>query len=321
LRRSIKNDLKPINVLDVKFFEGGLGDSIARLPAIVYILQHCPHVKSIRLFAQDYFREIVEHLFPVEQVKFVGYSQIKEELKRQPSEAYMGTDIRQHSTLHTHLTHHAFHTIVDTQPMHISSYNYPQLNLNILPTKLNLLNKSYAVITTGFTAPVREWLPSEINKVAQWFNLKGITPVFLGKKQNEFREGGITEATFSEGIDYSLGINLIDSTSLLEAAKIMAGAKVVVGIDNGLLHLAGMTQVPIVAGYTSVSAYNRMPIRNGMIGWNTRMVTPSVGCSPCQSQALLHFNFDYRTCYYGDYACIPTMTAQKFIKELEFVCH
>lgn len=320
LRRSIKNDLRPIEVLDVKFFEGGLGDSIARLPVIRYILDHCPHIKSIRLIAQDYFREVVEHVFPVEQVKFVGYSQLKEELLRQPSKAYMGTDLRQHTTLHTHLTHHAFHTIADTQPMHPASYNYLKINPSILPTKLNLFPGSYAVITTGFTAPVREWLPSEINKVAQWFNLKGITPVFLGKTQNEFKSGYKTEAKFREGIDFTLGINLIDQTTILEAAKIMYGAQAVVGIDNGLIHLAGMTDVPIVAGYTTVGATHRMPIRNGMIGWNCRTVEPSVGCASCQSQALIHFDFDYRSCYYGDYACIPTMTAQKFIKQLEMVC-
>jgi hypothetical protein len=174
------------NVLDIKFFEGGLGDSIARLPAVRYILETYPHIKSVRLIAQDYFKPLAEFVFRGYPVKYVGYSELKEELSKRPSQVGTFTDVLQHTTLRTHLTHHAFNVIVNEVPIHPSCYNYIKLNTNLISSDVLVSAKEYAVITVGFTAKVREWLPSEINKVAQWFNLKGITPVFLGKSENKY---------------------------------------------------------------------------------------------------------------------------------------
>ena len=327
--RSIRDNLKPVKMLDIKFMEGGLGDSIARLPAIKYILDSYLHIEKIRIFAQDHFKELCEFALKeyANRIQVYGYSEEREQLIKNPSYAatvtYHTKDLVQHTTLRTHLTHHAFHTLVNEVPLHPSAYNYLKLDIDKLPSSKLIFNAlDYAVITTGFTAAVREFLPSEINKVAQWFTLKGITPVFLGKTQNTFDASSqrTTNATFRPEIDLSLGINLIDQTTHLEAAKIIAGAKVIVGVDNGLLHLAGMTDIPIVGGYTTVNPWHRMPIRNSQIGWNCRAVVPE-GCNFCQTKANFLFGFDFRNCYYGDYKCVSELTAKKFIRELEFVCH
>lgn len=320
--RSIRNNLRPIEVLDVEFTKGGLGDSVARLPTIKYILEQYPHVQKIRLFAQDYFREVVEHFFTPDQVEFVGASKRNEALKERPSSHATHTDTVQHTTLRTHLTHHAFATIVNETPIHPTAYNYLKFDLNKLPSKINLLPKKYIVLTTGFTSLNREFPAKEVNKIAKWADIKDYQVIFLGKKESVYHDKATpTKAEFPEELDLSLGINLIDQTSLLEAAKIMGNAAAVVGVDNGLLHLAGMTDVNIVAGYTTVSQWHRMPIRNNIIGWNVQSINSNIGCAPCQTKANFLYNFDFRTCYYGDYACTKDMTAQAFIRRLEFVCH
>jgi ADP-heptose:LPS heptosyltransferase len=319
--RSIRSDLKPVPLLDVEFTKGGLGDSIARLPTIRYILENYPHVEKIRLIAQDYFKEVVEHFFHPDRVEFVGASDRWNALKANPSKHATHTDTVQHTTLRTHLTHHAFATVVNETPLHPSAYNYLKFDLDRLPTTINLLPKKYIVLTTGYTSKNREFPAKEVNQIVQWAKIKGYDVVFLGKQQSVFHnQMGPTQAYFDDDLDTSLGIDLIDKTTLLEAAKIMGRAAAVVGVDNGLIHLAGMTDVPIIAGYTIVSQWHRMPIRNNVIGYNVQSINSSIGCAPCQTKANFLYDFDFRRCYYGDYKCTEEMNAKAFIKSLEFVC-
>lgn len=319
--RLIKNNLKPIEVLDIEFRSGGMGDSIARLPVIKYILDEIPHVKSIRLFAQDYFKPLVEHCFDKEKVKFFGYSEKKAELTRQPSKAAKLTDVLQHTTMRTHLTKHAFNTIIDQDPVDVKYYNYIQVDRARLPKKpIDIIGK-YVVICIGFTAKVREWPPQEINKVTSWLRSQNITPVFLGKTENTFfagKESAITNIKNTE-IDFSYGVNLVDRTNLLEAAAIIHDAAAIVGVDNGLLHLAGMTNIPIIAGYTSVDPIHRLPIRWNHMGWNCKVIEPSISCKFCQTQANFLYDFDFRNCYYGDYVCVSQMYGEKFVEKLKEV--
>lgn len=318
--RSIKNDLRPIEVLDIEFVRGGMGDSIARLPVIKYLLEEVKHVKNIRLFAQDYFKPLVEHCFPTEKVKFFGFSEKAVELARQPSRYAKITDVLQHTTLRTHLTYHAFNTIIDQNPLEPKHYNYLKVDRARLPKKpIDILGK-YVVICIGFTAAVREWLPEDINKVTSWLCSQKITPVFLGKSESAFRGTESTKATFRrEEIDFASGIDLVDKTSLLEACAVIEGAAAIVGVDNGLLHLAGMTNIPIIGGYTTVNPVHRLPIRWNQLGWNCKIVEPTIGCKFCQTEANFLYDFDFRQCYYGDYKCVSQMWGEKFIEKLKEV--
>lgn len=326
----LESDLRPIPVLDLMTSKGGLGDAIARMPAVNYILVNYQHVKLVRLYVQDYFIPLAEHLLSAHvnsrRLKVFGYSQMETELKARPSQCAMMTDSEHHTTLRTHLTDHAFHTLADYQP-EIEWKNY----LNIYPKRIKQTSNNftpkrkgdYIVITTGFTAPVREWLPAEINKVIHWCVENNYLPVFLGKTESVFWGNASTQGWFRENIAFDQGLNLIDKTDLLEAAKIMAGAAAVVGLDNGLLHLAGCTDVPIVAAYTTVEAKHRAPYRKNKLGWNMYIIEPpkDLKCRFCQTQTSFVYNFDYRNCYYNDYKCLPTITGEAFIKGLKEVLY
>ena len=224
-----------------------------------------------------------------------------------------------------HCLDYAFLKLCDENPP-LTSKNYLKLDVtSILGLGFDLPD-DYAVLTTGFTAEVREWPPEEVNKTAKWLVEQGITPVFLGQTQTETGNKHTIKGTFKEEIDFSQGINLIDKTSLLQAATIMYSAKAVLGVDNGLLHVAGCTDVPIIGGFTTVTPEVRMPVRNNILGWNYYPVVPdkSLECSFCQEKTNFLFGHDYRNCIYKgkkaqENQCTKQMTAEKFIYQLKVV--
>lgn len=123
-----------------------------------------------------------------------------------------------------------------------------------------------------------------------------------------------------------LGLDLIDKTTVLQAANIMSGALAVVGVDNGLLHLAGCSKVPIVAGFTTVSPDIRLPYRDGVLGKDCYVVTPpaTLACRFCQQGTNFLYGHDYRNCLYKndsalDRLCTKSITADRFIHHLEII--
>jgi ADP-heptose:LPS heptosyltransferase len=291
---------------------GGLGDNVARLPAVKYLLDHAPNVTHATVIVPRYFIEFAEHLLEPYGERVTILPEEDATAKADFSLYSPTTDEGVHSTLRTHLTDHAFHTLVDAS-VDDRFKNYLQIRPNEIDVSSFNLPERYVVLTTGFTAPVREWLPEQINAVIDWLSLHNISIVFLGKERVSKDIYGNFD---KDAIQYDRGINLINKTTLLEAAKIMGQARAVVGLDNGLLHVAGCTGVPIVAGYSSVEPKLRMPYRMGRLGHEVRTVTPDTPCQFNQSSTLISLNYDFRQCVCGDYRCLKSMTSRKWIYQL-----
>jgi len=235
------------------------------------------------------------------------------------------TSSTSHDTLKTHLVDHTFHVLANSMGP-IEDKNYRKLN----PSKIDVskfdLPEKYVIITTGFTAAVREFIPQSVNEVVQYIKSKGYEVVFLGNEKSPVHaDKKVLIGTFNTEIDYSQGLNLVNKTSLLEAGKIIAQAKTIVGVDNGLLHLAGTTDVPIVAGFTTVKPEHRAPYRNNELGWNFFPVTPpeSLACRFCQSNWDFVYRHDFRNCFYKEkkldkeIQCTKSLTSDLFIEQLE----
>lgn len=309
-------------VMNCVFNDGGIGDNICRLSAIKYLNTFHPNL-YIKLYVPDYFLEFTKHFFNnKDNLVITPFSQ---KFRYNNSLAAIKTSNDQHTSMSTHLIDHAFNIIVDKQ-VDIEHKNYLQLDLDKINIDKFKLPERYVIITTGFTAEVREMIPESINGVAQYVISKGYTPVFLGsKKAFNGNKGHDIVGNFKSSIDYNVGLDLRDSTTLLQAGKIIAGAKVIVGLDNGLLHLAACSQIPIVMGMTSVLYKHRAPIRNNEYGWNCYPVVPdsSVKCYGCQSNWAYMYKLDFRNCYYKEQKldteiqCIKNLTSDKYIKELE----
>lgn len=291
---------------------GGLGDAIAQMPAIKYILDNHPQV-FIHLWCHDYFVELAKKCFKDRKnIVIRGLSDYKTKYKQ--NQQARSPYAHKTQNLACHLTDHAFFTLTYSQ-VENKHKNYIQIE-PIDVTSFQLPEK-YICITTGFTSMSREWLPESVNGVTDYIIQKGYTPVYLGKGYtHSYQNIGIT-GNFKA--DYSRGVNLIDKTTLLEAHAIMNSSKAVLGLDNGLLHLAGMGKAPIVAGFTTVLPEHRLPYREGKLGHNCFVVVPKeLECFGCQSNmTFADSTHSFTDCFYKDYKCLSLMTADKWIAQLE----
>ena len=293
--------------------QGGLGDLIAQLPAIKYTLDTHPQL-LVNLWLHDYAKPLCEKLFShYGNVTVTGLSEQKE--KYQNDLPARSPYVHRITNLSSHLTDQAFLTIAG-KSVEDKYKNYIQLD-PIDVSEFNLPEK-YVVVTTGYTSDTRIWKAESVNETCDYIISKGYTPVFLGKTY--------TKSYFDTGIvgkfeaDYTKGINLIDKTDLFQAHAIMANSTCTIGLDNGLLHLACMSDVPVVYGFTTVNPEHRLPYRNDKIGHNCFVVMPTkeeLKCIGCQSNmTFVDSSHDFRRCFYSDYLCLDLMSSNKFFKYL-----
>jgi ADP-heptose:LPS heptosyltransferase len=302
--------------VNVFFNQGGLGDYICRIPVLTYLLTNHKHL-TLHVWVPDFFLDLAEHfLCGYENCIVKPFSKAKTELIY--GIQALDSASKHHSSMRTHLVTHGFNMYADMMPS-LRESNYPQLRLEEIELdQITPLPEKYIILTTGYTAPIREWVPKSVNETAKWCKDNGYEVVWLGSKSANAGNGGELKGYFNEGIDYSIGIDLIGDTTLLEASKILAGAQAVVGIDNGLLHLAGCSQVPIVFGCTSVRPEQRLPIRNTCFGWNCEPVVADNNCCGfSQSDLLFIPHHDYKTCYFKKYGCTTAMKSELFIESLK----
>lgn len=307
--------------------EGGMGDCIASLPIQEYITRYHPHVVQ-HLWIPDYFVDFATRcLSPGPIIR--GYSDAKKKFRPE----LLGRSFKGHrvSNFSMHSTDYAATFLLGkTLDPDEKSYLQPKMDDIEFPI-IDELEGRYVVVCTGSTSVVRELLPEYINRICDYLHDKRVIPVFLGKDSVQAGGGSFhIETTFSEQVHWTEGIDLRGKTDMVQACKIISGAKAIVGLDNGLLHLAGCTETPIVGGFTSVRPNHRMPYRHGVLGWNYFPVTLSkeeLACIGCQSNwsfsSLMKHRFE--TCYYApqaeakDIECVKLLTADKYIEQLEKV--
>lgn len=180
------------------------------------------------------------------------------------------------------------------------------------------LPEKYVVVTTEATAENRRLPARTINGITKWLKERGVTPVFIGKT-------AVTE-TYKAEANYGVStygvIDLRDKTNLVEAACVLAKAKAVCGLDNGLIHLACCSSVPVVMYFTNVDPALRVPRRRP--GEQTYVMTPdeTLPCRFCNTNHRYMFGGKGNTCIYPKPAynqCCRRITAEHFIERLEKV--
>jgi len=306
--------------INVLISQGGLGDFIAAVPAMRWLIKNQPD-HHYHFYIPDvcylFIKELMaEHLREQDSIR--RWSKLDSKKETNQPGVHMSW-LTPHTSMRTHLVDYAYHVLCDYSPSG-EDRNYPRLphqhdEAMVQETllKFHVSNASYVVVTTGYTAPVRQWLPKHVNGVTAWLKEQGIVPVFMGKR--DVAPG--MHGSFANDIDFSGSVNLIDQTNLLEAGLIMSRAKCVVGLDNGLLHLAATTDVPIIMGFTSVKPEHRLPQRHGFQGWNIDVIEPeqSLKCRFCQSKRVL-VEHDFKLCIEKTYECLNHLTAERFIEKI-----
>lgn len=227
------------------------------------------------------------------------------------------SQLQLHTALGANPLRLGFNYFADLDYIPAGYHKLPRINGSEVKIRQFNLPKSYVVVTTEATTKSRMLKAETINGMTDWLISKNITPVFLGKKElaAEMNLEHKYEASSPEGLNTNGVLDLRNKTDLLQAACVLANAKVVVGLDNGLLHLAACSDVPIVWGFNTVNPIHRIPPRDGpMIA-----VVPSekLQCRFCQSHTrYVVEGHDFRNCYYDDFKCIDMLTADAFTKSI-----
>lgn len=303
--------------VNVLITDGGLGDLLCELVAIDYNIKHFKHVTFL-VWVPDHMVDFAKHvLTPGATVR--SYSKAKNKYNEKLPGITTGWKSF-HTPMRTHPVDFGFHMLSDKHIYNLDEKSY----LKIRPDEIDIsrfnLPEKYVVIASASVVEVKEMPIETANVIIDYVISKGYTPVFLGKT---FIPTGVKNIHVSPNalqIDYSRGINLLDRTKLLEAAKIMHEAKAVIGMDGGLIHLAGFTDAEIIAGYTLVDPIHIAPIRNGSQTYKFNAVVPDEDIPNRFYQTNTNFNFDEDMRYFeGWQNVVANITPDKFIRYLEEV--
>ncbi len=318
-----------INVISER---GGLGDAIARLPAYRFMHDTFDHV-STTIYIQDGFYDLVRYLLPpTPRRSYRKLSEASWDLQKPIIEF----DMERLTTLHKHLTEHAFDILMEMSPPSREAMAYPKAEfyvgagLNYVLKDAGLATQPYIVFTTDFTAASRQWLPMHINTLAEKVRKAGLTPVLLGSIEPipTGVAGDPIRPRPNAGIKTELFVDLRGKTSLTEALGVIQRAKAVVGLDNGLIHLAHCTDTPVVMGFTTLKPEHRVPVRDsgclpgchdsGRAAGLTAVLEAQVPCAGCQSRGFA-INTDWRECVMPDrkLSCLLTLTDDRFYEKLQ----
>lgn len=119
--------------------------------------------------------------------------------------------------------------------------------------------------------PARSWPAGKWQELVDRLVNSGIAVVAIGQTQWYGKDMvhqlyGVTEA-------YDL--NVFETISLLRQSAVL------VSTDTGPIQMAGATGCGIVGLYSAVAPQWRLPLRQGVLGWNSVAIMPSCPHSPC----------------------------------------
>lgn len=292
---------------------GGLGDYIHWTTAIQWAVFAHPHMIA-NVYAPAFFLELAEYWFSRwERVTVRSRAEYDalpdEEKKRLPT--IVPTVQNLNTAVGSHLMDIGFRYYCNMDQIPEGWNRLPPIDQEMADVEKFNLPPRYVVVTTEATAKTRLLPAGTINEITRYVKDKGLLPVFVGKRDLK-RE---YTSEHSDGIETDRVIDLREKTNLLECATILANADAVVGLDNGLLHLACCSDVPVIFGFTNVDPRHRIPVRYG----KTVVVTPSekLECRFCQSRMRFIPGHSFKYCIYNDYACLSALLPETFISALE----
>lgn len=294
--------------------DGGMGDLIACLVAVDYNITHFKHVK-FHVWVPDYLLEFAKHALKG-RTQILPFSKAKFSFKHDI--LGMTTEwCTNHTCIRTHPVDYGFHMLSDRHEYDLNKKNY----LQIRPTEISLrdfvLPKNYVVLAATGVEEIRTMPISTANTIIDYLKHRNYTTVFLGKESSPCGINDMAVMGKIIPIDFSKGINLINKTTIPQAAKIIHEAKAFVGMDGGLLHLAGCTDTEIVCGFTASSPVHVAPIRKGSQSHKFQAIEPDDYLENRYYQTHASFKKGNFQKFTGWEKVKESMTADKFIKALD----
>jgi ADP-heptose:LPS heptosyltransferase len=90
--------------------------------------------------------------------------------------------------------------------------------------------------------------------------------------------------------------------SLQQQASLIAKSRCFVASDSGPVQIAGATETPIVAMFTTTPGWRSIPYRHGEAGWNATVLNAPISCMGCREE--LAHPVTYLDCKFGHNDCI-----------------
>ena len=281
-----------------------LGDIVACLASLKYAIERYHTHGQYLVYILSDFKDLL-FFVPKDKIRFLERDQIEN--------SYTQVLLNVHSSgqrlhpLRLSLSDYSSLSFM-TRVLPTRNLSYPELPLNNVDvSKFNIDFSRSVVIPPLYKDNNRCLSKDTLKGICDYLNSVGLIPVLIGKSSKMYRC-----PDFSYLVN---AVNLIDKTSLLESAKIISLCSLVVGVDSGVIHLAGMTKTKIVSGYTYASPELRMPIREGKCGHSLIKVIPNIPCQFCQDRWQLE-SYCFSKCYYGTNLCVKKLTAKKFISAI-----
>lgn len=293
---------------------GGMGDYINWLAAIKWVAENYDYVRG-HVVCPFWFVPVVENVLK----DFPKWKAYPDDIPEKFANGYpiKSAPIHPINATMVHLLDLGFLYFAGVNPVPPEARVYPSLDLNLTDLPKSVRDLNYMVMTPGATAPSRTMPAKTFNQIKEYIISIGFTPVFLGNNKEDPRR---LKVSFEEDYDFTGGINLLNKTTLLEAAKIMQYSHAVIGIDNGLLHLAAMTSAPIVFGYTIAGPLQRRPARKFQSPIVELYCEPEeLPCTFCQERVRFFYDHDFQSCIYGDYECLKKLNAESFNSAIDMI--
>lgn len=297
---------------DVKFLlnSGGMGDYINYTPSLIWAAKNCPWIHG-QIYVSPFFMDFMS-LVLKPYPKWTVHS--GEQILIENGDCFIGPEVVMEgqnvtrqlaNATGSHLMDLGFQYFVNKSEAPAGTL-LPKLP----PTRADKVHwlvrphlGRYVVFTPGSVVPARATTGKHLNPLIDYCLALGLTPVFLGK--NNFAAG--MNVRFAEDIEFSKGIDLRDKTTMLQAASIMEHAVAVLGLDNGLLHLAACTDANLIFGYNITTVEQRIPRRDWGQTINLILTEEELSCVSCQAHGKLMMNHSYHNCLYGDTKCIDLL--------------
>ncbi len=297
------------------FINGGLGDYINFMSAAIWAAKENPHLIG-RIYVREPFRSVAKYImreFP--EWKVLPHEELPD-LEDRALVHYPKDQLINATGAHLMDLGFKYYALIDRPP---EGYGYlPEINYTGQWKWPELKVQPYAVFTPGATAKARVMKGRYFNELVAYTRSRGVTPVFLGKR--DFVEG--TEknigynAVVQDDYDLSKGIDLTEKTSILEAVQIMSKAVFVLGLDNGLLHFAGTTTTPIIFGHNVATVEHREIRRRQGLTINIKVNESDLACIGCQSRMRYIVGHKFNECLYKEkpevaYKCLDLLFAER----------
>lgn len=312
LRRGSSLQMQEVNLV---YYYGGIGDYIYWTTAIDWVFSTHPHLHG-SVLAPKFFYQLASHWLAhlSDRVEIRSYDNIEKDkfLKRRDKFFVIPNGHQMHNSMGAHLLDIGFRYYANLNSAPDGWMRMPKILGNEADISRLSLPDNYVVVTTEATSPIRKLSARAINEICEHLISRGVTPVFLGKRElmSDYK------ATADENISTIGVMDLREKTSLLEAACVLARAQAVVGLDNGLLHLASCSRVPVVMAFNTVDPMLRGPIRPS--GCITVAIAPpkELECRFCESTTRYILGHNFKRCLYNDLKCVDTLNSKVFIGAL-----